>query len=91
MIDGVATATFTLPGLTPDYSDLCLIANRARIDYRTLIGEILSGAIKRWQTFSGKDAICAETGLSFDEIASTRGVASASGSAPAHPRTSVPE
>jgi DNA modification methylase len=28
-------------------------------------------AIKRWQAFSGKDAICAETGLSFDEIAST--------------------
>ncbi len=39
-----------LPGLTPDYSDLCLIANGAKIDYRTLIGEILSGAIKRWQT-----------------------------------------
>ncbi len=39
-----------LPGLTPDYSDLCLIANGARIDYRTLIGEILSGAVKRWQS-----------------------------------------
>jgi D-alanine-D-alanine ligase len=38
-----------LPGLTPDYSDLCLIANGAKTDYRTLIGEILSGAIKRWQ------------------------------------------
>ncbi len=38
-----------LPGLTPDYSDLCLIANGARIEYRTLIGEILSGAVKRWQ------------------------------------------
>jgi D-alanine-D-alanine ligase len=37
-----------LPGLTPDYSDLCLIANGAKIEYRTLIGEILSGAIKRW-------------------------------------------
>ncbi|HSQ67300.1 MAG TPA: ATP-grasp domain-containing protein, partial [Polyangiaceae bacterium] len=36
-----------LPGLTPDYSDLCLIANGAGMDYRTLIGEILSGAIKR--------------------------------------------
>ena len=32
-----------LPGLTPDYSDLCLIANGAKIDYRTLIGEILLG------------------------------------------------
>jgi len=39
-----------LPGLTPDYSDLCLIANGAKIDYRTLIGEILSCAIKRWQS-----------------------------------------
>ena len=38
-----------LPGLTPDYSDLCLIANGAKIAYRTLIGEILSGAIKRWR------------------------------------------
>jgi len=38
-----------LPGLTPDYSDLCLIANGAKIDYRTLIGQIMSGAIKRWQ------------------------------------------
>ncbi len=36
-----------LPGLTPDYSDLCLIANGAKIDYRTLIGEILSGGLKR--------------------------------------------
>ncbi len=38
-----------LPGLTPDFSDLCLIANGAKFDYRTLIGEILSFAIKRWQ------------------------------------------
>jgi D-alanine--D-alanine ligase len=38
-----------LPGLTPDFSDLCLIANGAGVEYRTLIGEILSGAIKRWQ------------------------------------------
>jgi D-alanine-D-alanine ligase len=38
-----------LPGLTPDYSDLCLIANGAQIDYRTLIGEILSCSIKRWR------------------------------------------
>ena len=43
-----------LPGLTPNYSDLCLIANGARTDYRTLIGEILSGAIKRWQSRQGR-------------------------------------
>jgi D-alanine--D-alanine ligase len=36
-----------LPGLTPDYSDLVLIAKAAGIDYRTLIGEILTGALKR--------------------------------------------
>jgi D-alanine--D-alanine ligase len=39
-----------LPGLTPNYSDLCLIANGAKIEYRTLIAEIMSGAIKRWQS-----------------------------------------
>ena len=38
-----------LPGLTPDYSDLCLIANGAKIGYRALIGDVLSGAIKRWR------------------------------------------
>jgi D-alanine-D-alanine ligase len=36
-----------LPGLTPEYSDLCLIAKAANIDYRSLIGEILSGGLKR--------------------------------------------
>jgi D-alanine-D-alanine ligase len=36
-----------LPGLTPDYSDLVLIAKAAGMDYRTLIAEILSGALKR--------------------------------------------
>jgi D-alanine-D-alanine ligase len=36
-----------LPGLTPGYSDLCLIANAANIDYRSLIGEILTGGLKR--------------------------------------------
>jgi D-alanine-D-alanine ligase len=36
-----------LPGLTPGYSDLCLIAKAANIDYRGLIGEILAGGLKR--------------------------------------------
>jgi D-alanine-D-alanine ligase len=36
-----------LPGLTPNYSDLCLIAKAANIDYRSLIGEILSCGLKR--------------------------------------------
>jgi len=42
-----------LPGLTPDYSDLCLISNGAKIDFRSLIGDILSGAIKRWREKQG--------------------------------------
>lgn len=36
-----------LPGLTPDYSDLVMIAKAAGIDYRTLIAEILAGGLKR--------------------------------------------
>jgi D-alanine-D-alanine ligase len=36
-----------LPGLTPGYSDLCLIAQAAGIEYHTLIGEILEGGLKR--------------------------------------------
>jgi D-alanine-D-alanine ligase len=36
-----------LPGLTPDYSDLVMIARAAGIDYRSLIGEILAGGMKR--------------------------------------------
>jgi len=36
-----------LPGLTPDYSDLVLIAKAAGLDYRTLIAEILAGGLKR--------------------------------------------
>ncbi len=36
-----------LPGLTPGYSNLCLIAKAANIDYRSLIGEILAGGLKR--------------------------------------------
>jgi len=39
-------------------------------------------AIKRWQAFSGKDAICADTGLSFDDIASTRSAIGVAGAAP---------
>lgn len=37
----------TLPGLTPDWSDLVLIAKAAGMDYRMLIGEILAPAIRR--------------------------------------------
>jgi D-alanine-D-alanine ligase len=36
-----------LPGLTPDFSDLCTIAKVSGMDFRTLIGEILAGCLKR--------------------------------------------
>ncbi|ABC82219.1 D-alanine--D-alanine ligase family protein [Anaeromyxobacter dehalogenans] len=38
-----------LPGLAPGWSDLVLIAQAAGMDYRGLIGEILSFAIRRYQ------------------------------------------
>ena len=36
-----------LPGLTPGWSDLCLIAQAVGIDYRSLIARILEPAIRR--------------------------------------------
>ncbi len=36
-----------LPGLAPGFSDYCLIAQAAGMDYRTLVGEILAPAIRR--------------------------------------------
>ena len=36
-----------LPGLTPNFSDLVMIAEAAGIDYRGLIGEILASAVRR--------------------------------------------
>ena len=38
-----------LPGLTPGWSDLCLIAQSAGMDYRTLIGEIMAPALRRYR------------------------------------------
>jgi len=36
-----------LPGLTPGFSDFCVIAASIGMDYRTLIGEILAPALRR--------------------------------------------
>jgi D-alanine-D-alanine ligase len=36
-----------LPGLSPGFSDMCLIAKGVGISYRTLIGEILAPCIRR--------------------------------------------
>jgi D-alanine-D-alanine ligase len=49
-----------LPGLTPNYSDLCLIATAANIDYRSLIGQILACGLKRLREKRRADAKEAE-------------------------------
>lgn len=49
-----------LPGLTPGWSDLVLIAQGDGMDYRTLIGEILSGAIRRYKERGSRRAHRAE-------------------------------
>lgn len=36
-----------LPGLTPGWSDLCLIATGAGLDYDSLVGEVLAPAVRR--------------------------------------------
>ncbi len=38
-----------LPGLTPGWSDLCLISESTGMSYRDLIGEIIAPAIKRYK------------------------------------------
>lgn len=39
-----------LPGLAPKWSDLCMIAQSAGMDYNALIGEILAPALRRFRT-----------------------------------------
>ncbi|TXD31388.1 ATP-grasp domain-containing protein [Lujinxingia vulgaris] len=36
-----------LPGLTPDYSDVCLIASAAGLTYQTLVGHLMRAALTR--------------------------------------------
>jgi D-alanine-D-alanine ligase len=38
-----------LPGLTPKWSDLCLITEAMGMDYATLIAELVSPAIRRFK------------------------------------------
>lgn len=45
----------TLPGLTPDYSDLCLEANAENISYTDLILEILYLGASRWGLLQGRE------------------------------------
>ena len=56
-----------LPGLTPDWSDLVMIAKAAGMDYRTLIGEILSGAIRRYKEREQRKAAASEPSKPLEE------------------------
>ncbi len=38
-----------LPGLTPGFSDFCVIAQKAGMDFRALVGEILAPALRRFR------------------------------------------
>lgn len=53
-----------LPGLTPDFSDLVIIAKAAGIDYRSLVAEILAGALRRMREVRRARAAAGETGRS---------------------------
>jgi D-alanine-D-alanine ligase len=46
----------TLPGLTPDYSDLCLQAKAEGISYSDLILDILYLGASRWEMLSPREA-----------------------------------
>jgi D-alanine-D-alanine ligase len=50
-----------LPGLTPDFSDLVIIAKAAGIDYRSLVAEILAGALRRLQVRRREPASASES------------------------------
>lgn len=58
-----------LPGLTPGWSDLVLIAQGEGMDYRTLIAEILSGAIRRYKEREARRSAAADkAGLSSSNV-----------------------
>jgi D-alanine-D-alanine ligase len=44
----------TLPGLTPEFSDLCVIANADGLSYKDLILEILYLGASRWKLFPAR-------------------------------------
>jgi D-alanine-D-alanine ligase len=73
-----------LPGLTPKYSDLCLIASAANIDYRQLIGEILAGGLKRLREKRRAEVKEAEARSSDERPPAVRAPANG-GASSAHP------
>ncbi len=79
-----------LPGLTPDYSDLCLIAKAANIDYRSLIGEILSGGLKRLREkrrAGAREAEAARSAPASNGNGESNGKGDGNGKGPSHEKT----
>ncbi len=74
-----------LPGLTPEYSDLCLIASGAGMDYKTLIGEILAGGVKRWRERQERGKAAPTSGVAATSTQETS--AAAPPAAPSAPET----
>ncbi|MBM7117257.1 ATP-grasp domain-containing protein [Archangium primigenium] len=65
-----------LPGLTPGWSDLVLIAQGAGMDYRGLIGEIMAPAIRRYKEREARRAAdeSALTKLAMEKSAQEKAV-----------------
>ena len=47
----------TLPGLSPGFSDLCVIANAEGLTYQDIILEILYLGAARWNLLPAKDYV----------------------------------
>jgi D-alanine--D-alanine ligase len=77
-----------LPGLTPDFSDLCMIGKVAGMDYRTLIGEIMAGSIKRYR--EKKPPMTTALALAPGTLAVKPAAPAATGSAPQVTPTPTP-
>jgi D-alanine-D-alanine ligase len=76
-----------LPGLTPDYSDLVLIGKAVGMDYRTLIGEILAGGLKRMRELKrGKSAPQPSSQTTLPGVMSPPNGATSSSSTPGNDR-----
>jgi len=50
----------TLPGLRPEFSDMCIIAKAEGVNYQTLIAEILNLALERYDFLSADQADLAD-------------------------------
>jgi D-alanine-D-alanine ligase len=61
-----------LPGLTPGWSDLVLIAQGSGLDYRALIGEIMSGAIRRYKEREQRKAVGGNGSLGLKSLLEER-------------------